>query len=485
MRLRFPLLVIGLLLASALACNLPSPNAGDGEAGVAPASHPPVTLPPPPSTPDPSNLSPELIRPDDLVYRGAFRLPIRADDAPDEEGWEYGGQALAYYPDGDPGGESDGYPGSLFGTGHDVWNYVSEISIPEPSLSRDLEALNTAATLQGFHDVRGGLFDTFAEIPRVGLEYLPAQPGQSSGKLYLAWGQHFHDDETVIRPTHAWCDLDLSQPNTQGAWWIDDESLYSANGYLFAIPQEWADAHVEGMALATGRYRDGGWSGMGPSLFAYAPWQEGDPPAPGAHLPDRTLLLYSNTRGDDTTDFRLNGYQHADEWEGGAWLTTPDGRSTVVFAGTKASGYLWYGFFSPAGDGMPCVEQNLTMVGCYNPDGTECPQSMQGLCPGHLAESRGWWSSRFDAQILFYDPADLAATAAGEVAPYEPQPYAVLDVDEHLFLNATVEENQIGQGDQRRYRLGEMAYDRERGFLYVFERFADEARPVVHVWEVQ
>jgi len=47
--------------------------------------------------------------------------------------------------------------------------------------------------------------------------------------------------------------------------------------------------------LATGRYRDGGWSGMGPDLIAIAPWQAGDPPSKGTHLEAIALLLYSNT----------------------------------------------------------------------------------------------------------------------------------------------------------------------------------------------
>jgi len=369
------------------------------------------------------------IQPADLQYLGAFRLPD-APEAPDAERWDYGGQALAYYPDGDPGGDADGYPGSLFGTGHDVLNYVSEVSIPAPSLSRNLDELNTAATIQGFHDVRGGLFDPLIELPRVGMEYLPAQAGQSSARLYLAFGQHFQEDASpTMIPSHAWCELDLADPNTQGAWWIDDESLYSTNGYIFAIPQEWAQQHTAGRMLATGRFRDGGWSGMGPAMFAFAPWLDGNPPAAGTHLNATRLLLYSNTRGEDTTTYQLTGYQHSDEWEGGAWLTAAANRAAVVFVGTKGSGYLWYGFFSPAGDGMPCVEQGLTMVGCFNPDGTECPADLQGECPGHVAASRGWWSSRFDAQILFYDPADFAAVAAGTMQPYEPPPYATLDID--------------------------------------------------------
>ncbi len=261
---------------------------------------------PPPSGTTTGSAS-NRIATDDLLYMGAFRLPGGTGGS-DAESWEYGGQALAYYPGGDAGGAGDGYPGSLYGTGHDVTNYVSEVSIPRPSTSRNLGQLETATTVQAFRDVRGGLFDPLNEIPRVGMEYLPRQTGQTSGKLHLAWGQHFHDDPSTIIPSHAWCGLNLSQPNTQGAWWIGNESLYSVNGYIFEIPSEWANQNVGGRLLATGRYRDGGWSGMGPSLFAYGPWLDGTPPATNARLGAPTLLLNSNTRGDDTTSFRLNGY---------------------------------------------------------------------------------------------------------------------------------------------------------------------------------
>ena len=71
------------------------------------------------------------------------------------------------------------------------------------------------------------------------------------------------------------------------------------------------------------------------------------------------------------------------------------------------------------------------------------------------------------------------------MASWEPQPYAVLDIDEFLFLNPSgVEQEMLGTGDQRRYRIGDAAYDRQNGLLYVLELFADEASPLVHVWRV-
>ena len=45
------------------------------------------------------------IMPDDLVYRGAFRLP----DGPDEHAWGWSGQAMAYCPTGDTKGGDDGH----------------------------------------------------------------------------------------------------------------------------------------------------------------------------------------------------------------------------------------------------------------------------------------------------------------------------------------------------------------------------------------
>jgi hypothetical protein len=69
--------------------------------------------------------------------------------------------------------------------------------------------------------------------------------------------------------------------------------------------------------------------------------------------------------------------------------------------------------------------------------------------------------------------------------PWQPQPYATLNIDEHLFLNpAGIEPEMLGIGVQRKGRIGDVAYDRNNGFLYVLELFADEARPVVHVWRL-
>ena len=62
------------------------------------------------------------------------------------------------------------------------------------------------------------------------------------------------------------------------------------------------------------------------------------------------------------------------------------------------------------------------------------------------------------------------------MAPYEPQPYATLDIDQYLYgIHST----------QQNHHLGAAAFDRQRGLLYVFEPLVDEEKPLVHVWRVE
>ncbi len=434
----FTILPLLVLLA---ACATPTPDPTPlSSTPQAPAL--PVTKSPLPSR--------DLIQPGDLVYVGAFRLP----DGPEEIGWAWSGAAMAYYPGGDPNGPDDGFSGSLFGTGHDWNQWVSEVSIPVPvnSPAKDVNDLNTATTLQDFHNIRGHLFDHLDfEIPRAGLEYLPPQGEQTAGKLHFCWGQHLQEEGQTM--SHGWCELDLSDPQPSGAWSVGDYSPYSANDYLFAIPQKWAatigpiGSSVPSAYLATGRFRDGGWSGQGPSLFAYASWNEGNPPAPGSRLLAIPLLLYDSSEVETPIVHTMAGYHHSDEWSGGAWLTTDGasggGAAAVVFVGTKGQGDCWYG----------------------NPDG-----------PCLDCEDRGWWSDRFVGQILFYDPAALAAVARGEKETWEPQPYATLDIDEYLYHV---------ESSQQPSHLGAAGFDRSRGLLYVFEPLADGDKSLVHVWRVE
>jgi len=414
------------------------PSIGDDASGRTPGSGEPTAPPQQPAT--------GLLQPSDLTYLGAFRLP---DDSGGST-WDWGGDALAYRSDGDPDGPDDGFPGSLYGVGHDQQMEVSEVSIPAPLMPDGgaLDDLSRARTLRPFTDVhsRVGQIGRFDEMLRVGMAYLPAQGRQTAPKLYLCFGQHLQDDDQDV-PTHMWCEADLTDP--RGAWRIGGANRYSVSDYMFEIPQAWAAANTPGMRLATGRFRDGGWSGQGPSLCAIGPWNSGNPPPDGTVLDAIPLIRYDSTETDDEPYATMNDYHHSDEWAGGAWLTA-DTRAAVVFVGTKGVGECWYGL----------------------PDGTV----WQEPYPDDPEGQRGWWSDGFEGRMIFYDPSDLAAVAAGQMQPWEPQPYATMDLDDVLL--------HVSAGQQK-HHVRACAFDRANGVLYILEPFADGDRPIVHAWRVE
>jgi hypothetical protein len=402
-----------------------------------------------------NTLSPEL-----LVYQGAFRLP---DDS-GGMGWEYSGHGMTFFSAGDPGGDSDGFPGSLFIVGHDHQLWVGEVSIPKPVISDNLEELNFAQTLQELADITGGAITDEWVLPRMGIEYLPAMDEMLEGKLHFAVGQHIQNFE----PSHGWASTNLDDPNSAGLWLFDGYTNYATNDYLFDIPEAWAQSNAPGYRLACGRFREGVWGGLGPALFAYAPWREGNPPPSGHSLKNVIpLLLYGEQVAglpeiavDDST--RMQGYAPSDHWWGGAWLTSDYGES-VIFTGTKALGESWYGFANGVVWDYACIDD---------------PQMACPEIPDYPYDDRGFWAEGYQPAILFFDPEDLGRVARGELAPYEPKPYALMDLTEHWFDPETNVEN------YKRDLVGAAAYDRGNGILYIVERLGDESKSIIHVYKI-
>ena len=194
---------------------------------------------------------------------------------------------------------------------------------------------------------------------------------------------------------------------------------------------------------------------MGPALFAVAPWQHGNPPPPGTALKAVTLLKYASVYEQESERHTVRGYHHSDDWAGAAWLTAGS-KAAVVFVGTKGTGTCWYGFAN----------------GVVWPEEGPWPE-----VPPAPYDQRGWWSTAFVRQALFYDPADLARVAAGTMKPHEPQPYAVMDLDPVLFSV---------RGKQDLNKVRACAFDAAHGLFYVFEPNADEDdRGLIHVWKTK
>lgn len=391
-----------------------------------------------------------------LQYLGAFRLP----GASGGSDWDYSGHGLTFYPAGDPGGEADGFSGSLYGFGHDHQLYVSEISIPAPIISNSLDDLNVATTIQPFQDITDGIFvPEEMTIPRAGLTYDPA-----NDLLHFVFGQHLQYFEL----SHGWAGLDLSNPQPAGAWLFGEYTNYTTSDYLLTIPEDWAATYTSGQYLATGRFREGVWGGFGPALFAYNPFADGNPPAANSTLSSITPLLLYGVQEPDNPEIvsdesmQMNGYLLADHWWGAEWLSAGE-HSALIFTGTKAMGNSWYGFANGVVWAYDCAEQ----------DPPTCPDY-----PEWPYDDRGYWAEAYQGQIIFFDTNEIGAVALGELEPYDPQPYAILDLTPYLF------DAELNFADYKRDLIGAVAFDAENGYLYVIERMGDEYQSVIHVFKI-
>jgi hypothetical protein len=378
-----------------------------------------------------------LINPEsDLEYLGAFRLP---DEESNGTSWSYGGHGMGYYPVGDPGGESDGFPGSLFSISHPYQNFVSEFSIPAPVISpgKDVDDLPIATTLQPFADVTAGRQTGGLTGTTLGdIQYYPRQGAQATSKLYWVMYEYYLPDHDEV--SFGWCELDFANLQSQGTWRLDDFPFAATSKYLFDMPRSWADVHAPGKYLAAGRSRQVNGGSWGPALYAYGPWNDGNPPPDGSALDAVEMLKYDS-------DYTPQDRSHSDDWSDGAWLTAGD-KSAVIIAGmkamrTRASGSEYYG--------EPSVD------GC-----------------GY----KGYHAEPYYAAVLFYDPQLLAEVLRGTIERHEVQPYAVFNPEDYMF----------NQGC-RRTILGGVGYDRERNLLYVMEKGVDgyyARKPIVHVFRV-
>jgi hypothetical protein len=386
-----------------------------------------------------------LIQPADLVYKGAFAYPPDVGDQ-----WTYSGHALAYYPSGDPSGPTDGYPGSLYVVGHAWYQLVGEISIPVPVISDNFGDLPEASVLQALTDITGGWIDNCefnddCEYREVGgLEYL-----HNNNKM--AWNlRDWYNVGGYDQDSLGWSDLDMT--NAQGVWHIGerfDNEFHNAKtcNYLFKAPESFANQYLEGKWLISGNHRQAGAFGgsQGPTLYASAPWEDGNPPASGQNLDALALVYYPEDYdciGNDFSQCYYPGYRADDNWGGGAWVKA-GGRSAVLIFGLKGLG-----------------------DNCYGTPGEDCPES---LCSIY----KGWHSPPYEPQILFYDPSELAQVAAGSKQPWEVVPYAI-----YRPLSEVL--------DSGCARLNAVAYDADRNLIYVTE---SEAGPwgetAIHVWEVR
>lgn len=408
-----------------------------------------------------------LLRAGDLSYLGAFTAPAGDD-------WTYGGHALAYLPTGDPSGPADGFPGSLYIAGNASYDLVGEITIPAPVITDDILLLPEAAVLRPTVDITGGLLqgqvcascstcetDGLGQCTNFdvgGLEYLAGV--DRVAWTVFDWYNAGNDGEDLV--SLGWSTRDMSF--AVGAWHIgprpnttDLRPFHNAktSDYLFSAPAGFAASHLGGRWLVSGYHREAGALGgsQGPTMYASAPWAEGDPPVADSDLGAIPLLFYrtsydcASDTGFDPSACDFAGYRADDTWAGGAWIETPELHGILIF-GLKGLGDTCYG--TPGDPDYP----DCNVVPACNP-------------------YQGYHSDPYEPWVLFYDPDEIAEVAAGARDPWSVQPYA------HHFPQGQVFDPACGI-------LGAAALDRDRDLIYVVEQTGDAfwGTTVIHVWQV-
>ncbi|MBN1997255.1 T9SS type A sorting domain-containing protein [candidate division KSB1 bacterium] len=398
----------------------------------------------------------DLITPESFMYLGAFRLP---------EVFSWGGESMAYFPNGDGGpngsGAADGFSGSLFVTdlNQPQRGFAGQVSIPQPVVTSagNIDDLPQAQTIANPVNIRPGNIDSwgdYVDIWRTGLEYF-----DDEDRLYSSWSVHY----TVTAEKHACiscCDAENPAIAIKyGAWHVGDPGsppLDAALGdYLFKLPEIWAKQNTAGQRLVTGRCRDGGLGGLGPGLYSFSGIGE-NPPTANSVLNYTTLLKYGPVEGTDGYFLpnAIDGYLLSDDWKDAAWLSA-ENQNAVVILGNKARGQHWYGYI---GEHMrhdwiiadvPYPEFYIT-----DPDG------------------KGWKAHNFIPMAILYDPDDLARVSGGEIPSFQPQPYSAIRFDPKIFLGKKIE-------------IRSMTFDPQSRLLFVLEfDYNRDGLNIVHVFNV-
>jgi len=386
-----------------------------------------------------------LVQFEDLVYIGAFKGPNA--DTTARLTLNYSQGALAFNPKSTTNPDVP----SLFISCHkDIpQSNVGEISIPTPVISKtsNLNELPTATIIQHCADVQngtptrivhaqggiGGLLVSGSTL------YASAYEGYPAGSL-CSQGSH------VIRPI-----LKLNEANAQGPYKISNTAGGDCfvNGPMTWLPPEWRPLFGDKSAVAyqssTSIITSTSW---GPAAFAFNPDDLGSTPASSL-----ALMYYTS---DHATLGRWNGPDplvFAPPWNN-SWNNAGDHgyRGLVIPNDTRSALY-----FHAQGIGKYCYGD-------------------ADVCGDPVGQYRGDHAYPYRFHIMAFDMNNWADVAAGKKKPWETTPYAVWPLVPSVLPFTTGDRDQQGGG---------AVYDPATKRIYWVQPRANQALPIIHVWEVK
>jgi hypothetical protein len=311
------------------------------------------------------------VSPQDLTYRGAFRLPAGATETAT---FNYGGTALAFNP----------ARRSLFITGHDWHQRTAEVAIPELRIATSVGQLATAQLVQGFRDPTEGR-----------LRWVnPSDPNSQKVGGHLVHGDRlvvsvysYYDGAGTQLASHFVRPLDLAATGrVEGPVRVGRLYPGFVSGYMTPVPAEW-QAVLGGPAL-TGNccLAIASTQSNGPSVSTFDPATL----ATGAEAASNLLVGYPLGQPlgpGETTQNPL--YNLTTQIRG---VVFPPGTRSVLFFGRHGVGPYCYG------------------------SGAECRDPAD--------DSKGTHAYPYRYQVWAYDANDLAAVRRGSRAASRVQPYA-------------------------------------------------------------
>jgi hypothetical protein len=397
----------------------------------------------------------------DLVYEGAFRVPVESGKA--SYGW--GGTALTYNP----------AHNSLYMVGHDWYQRVGEMSIPVPGKGATIGDLPRATSIQSPTDVLlgklgtidgdtyngvkvGGILPVGNSLAVTGWSYYDAGP-QKQTKTHFMTGQNFASLGTVTGPFQVgigYQDVVATDTSRIGGF---------VSGYMSTIPGAW-QAALGGTHL-TGQ--GGGVSilartSSGPSATVFTASEIGVP-----NSPTKLVMGYPSDSSDPSSPLNrptlgqwgVNGgtYNGTQVFRG---MVFPEGFRSILFFGWGGTSFCY-------GSGTADPSLHLQPVPgwpgvhyCYDP----------------VDLNKGTHGYPNTSIVFAYDANDFLAVKQGKKKSWEVVPYATWNF-QLPFQSRIVNGVEMGIPD-----IVGAAYDpaSKRIFLAAFRQDGDA--PLIHVYRV-
>jgi hypothetical protein len=413
-----------------------------------------------------ANKNKELLHKANMVYVGAFRVPVH--NQPDGTyGYYYGGTALAY----------NGWNDTLVMCGHDHKQWMGEFFIPEPLQADSINDLNTAEVVQEPSDWLEGERSSVDGGVNNGTKIGGCIPLGPEKYMLSVWCYY---DASAAKQTKSHFLLlrhkdEISEARQVGKGWQkyyppDTQTIAGmVSGYMCNIPSEYHS--IAGATHLTGQ--GGGISvvnrtSSGPSATIFNPLADNLVETPrlvmGYPSIDQTFVhLTLGVWGEGGGTGLYDGTQY---FRG---MLFPDGAKSVLYFGWGGSAFC-YG----SGSNDPNKHEVPLDPPQYDANG-----ELVHYCYDPINSSKGTHGYPYRSIVYAYDFDDFLEAKDGNKNPYDVVPYETWDISPLPFQQKMVDG--VDKGD---YSIVGAAWKPSTREIFLSAYRQDGDRPLIHVFRL-